>query len=448
MLYREIRACAFAVALAIGLAGCGGGTSSNGGGGGGGPETAIRGRVTDAATGDGVAGATVAVAGRSVTSGADGSYTLTGATVGDSVLVRVSGGPTYMPGIQVVPVDAGETTEVNVALRAAEKVETIDTTAPNTVTGPRGSLVEIPAGAVVNASGTAVPSAVIRFGTLVTTDSNFAVAFPGQFMGKTSAGATPEPVLVHGLLSVDMTDAAGAPLKLAAGQTARIRFAVDPDPGGVLDHLALDDATGIWVREGTASRVAPGVYETQVSHFSGHGGGSFGGFGSILYNVKDIGGANVAGARILATSTGRMAWGRSDANGNFVYLYPLATTLGFGGRAWKGSLYVGRSYLFDGKINMVITDHSGPAGTMRFHVIGHYSEPLVGATVDVSTPEEPGAYVRKVTTDATGTATLTGIPNGVYLFAIVDYSDSYGSWRAGWGGWRRDDHTIQLNPPL
>jgi hypothetical protein len=447
MLLRGIGFAAVVAVIATALVGCGGGGTA-GGAGGGGVGTIIQGRITDAATGDPVAGATITAGGRSVAAAADGSYALTGAPLGEAVLVQVAAGAAYMPGLQPVPVDTGETTVVNVALRAAEKTQTIDTTVANTVAGPRGSSVEIPAGSVVNASGGAVASAVVRFGTLVTTDPNFADAFPGQFMGKTGPAATPEPVLMYGVLSVDIRDAGGLPLKLASGKTARIRFPVAPDPGGPIDRLALDEATGIWVKEGTATRVSAGVYEAEVSHFSGHGGGSFGGFGSLVYNVKNIGGQNVAGARILATSTGRMAWGRSDANGNYVYLYPLATTIGFGGRASKGGLYTGRSYLFDGMVRMVITDHSGPQGTMRFHIIGRYSEPLVGATVDVSTPEEPGAYARKVTTDATGTATLTGIPNGVYLFAVIDYSDSYGSWRAGWGGWRKDDHTVQLNPPL
>jgi hypothetical protein len=74
----------------------------------------VTGTVTDASAGDPIAGATVSTAGLSVTTGSDGSYTLSGLPAG-TVPVTVSAYG-YQSGTQTVTVTASQTTTLNISL--------------------------------------------------------------------------------------------------------------------------------------------------------------------------------------------------------------------------------------------------------------------------------------------------------------------------------------------
>jgi len=74
----------------------------------------IRGQVTDSGSHQSLQGVTVAVGNRSVVTGSNGRYTITGVPAGtDSLRTRALG---YAPWSQVVTVAAGETVELNIAL--------------------------------------------------------------------------------------------------------------------------------------------------------------------------------------------------------------------------------------------------------------------------------------------------------------------------------------------
>jgi alpha-tubulin suppressor-like RCC1 family protein len=96
---------------------------------------------------------------------------------------------------------------------------------------------------------------------------------PGLMVDATSG----LPIESLGALAVNFSDAAGAPLNLASGQTATIRIPATPAAGVVLPAsfplYHLNETTGVWTQEGTAalqSDAATGgqYYEGSVSHFS------------------------------------------------------------------------------------------------------------------------------------------------------------------------------------
>mgnify|MGYP006193669907 CR=1 FL=1 len=85
------------------------------------------------------------------------------------------------------------------------------------------------------------------------------------------------PIESLGALGIEFTDASGAPLNLASGQTAVIRIPATPAPGATLPAsfplYHLNETTGLWEREGTATLHTDPVsgdayYEATVSHFS------------------------------------------------------------------------------------------------------------------------------------------------------------------------------------
>jgi hypothetical protein len=77
------------------------------------PTGAVRGRVTEAATQQPIAGVTVTLGSRSALTQADGNYAITGVPAGtDNVRARMLG---YAPAAQPVTVAAGQTVVVNLA---------------------------------------------------------------------------------------------------------------------------------------------------------------------------------------------------------------------------------------------------------------------------------------------------------------------------------------------
>jgi alpha-tubulin suppressor-like RCC1 family protein len=116
-------------------------------------------------------------------------------------------------------------------------------------------------------SGTAIASL-----TPIDPSSNISY-MPGLMVDATSG----LPIESLGALAVNFSDAAGAPLNLASGQTATIRIPATPAVGVVLPDsfplYHLNETTGVWTQEGTAllqSDAATGgqYYEGSVSHFS------------------------------------------------------------------------------------------------------------------------------------------------------------------------------------
>ena len=80
------------------------------------PTGAVRGRVTEAATQQPIAGVTVTLGSRSALTQADGNYAITGVPAGtDNVRARMLG---YAPAAQPVTVAAGQTVVVNLAMTA------------------------------------------------------------------------------------------------------------------------------------------------------------------------------------------------------------------------------------------------------------------------------------------------------------------------------------------
>jgi hypothetical protein len=78
------------------------------------PVGSVTGTVTDSSTGDPVAGATVSTAGLSVTTGSDGTYTVSGLPAGTVPLTVTAYG--YQSQTQTATITAGQSTTLNIAL--------------------------------------------------------------------------------------------------------------------------------------------------------------------------------------------------------------------------------------------------------------------------------------------------------------------------------------------
>ena len=292
---------ALALALTLGIAACGSGDDSV-------PPLAaatgaISGTVVASNTGAALDGVVVTSAGRSASTAADGSYTLTEVPVGDGQVVAfVRAG--HAKGVLVVPVTLGATTAANARLTPVGATQSFDAATATTITvAGTPAQVSLPAAGLVNASGAVATGTVTAEVTPINPATNPA-NMPGNYMAQALGNNTAQPIESFGALNVTLKDAAGNALNLAAGQTATIRIPLATRSASVPATIPLfyfNETTGLWVEEGTATLAgtAPNeYYEGTVSHFTYWNADQVIDTIRVIGCVQDEAGAKVTGAEV------------------------------------------------------------------------------------------------------------------------------------------------------
>lgn len=267
---RAIRA-ALMVVLVAALGACGGG------GGGGKPDPVppsvgtVTGTVSSVA-GTPLANVAVASGGRNTTTAADGRYSLTDVPVGDRVVVSYTLAG-HVTGHATLSVAKDAQVLASPRLLPVATTQMVDAAAGGTVAvAGTPAQVVLPAGGLVGAGGAAASGQVTVAVTPIDPATDPA-SMPGNFTAAGGGGAT-TTIESFGALNVDLRDAAGQPLNLAAGQSATIRIPLATRSAGAPTTIPLywfNEQTGLWVQEGTATLQgsAPDqYYEGTVSHFS------------------------------------------------------------------------------------------------------------------------------------------------------------------------------------
>lgn len=284
------RTCSLIGALSIGLlAGCGGGGSSGSGsgnsgngdgssGGSGGQDSGTPPPVVTTATLKGVittgtgsaqkavAGVTVAAAGQSAVTDAQGRYSLALDKPGDSavVLARKDG---YLSMSKEAPVHAGATTTQDITLYS-EDVRTTFAADQGKIVVVNGAVIDIPANAIKDATGAPYNGAVTLAASYRNpTTADGVDAFPQPYQGLNSGDTV--TLQTVGVIEAQLFDPNGQRLQLRQSATLTFPGVSAIDKGA--DSIPLwwyDDTRAIWVREGQAQRLADGSYQGQVAHFT------------------------------------------------------------------------------------------------------------------------------------------------------------------------------------
>jgi hypothetical protein len=254
--------------------------------------------VTDVSTGLAVAGATVQAGTAVVTTGLDGSFHANAIPFG-RVLVAVSSAQ-HIPHVYPIAINAAQAIQqLELQLQPSATAPSFDPLTAQVVTAA-GSVarVALNAGSLATAAGTPpVGSVTAKVVAVVPT------MMPGDFTSSTG-----DHLQGYGAISVELSDAAGARLNLAAGKTAVIRIPAVAAPGASLPATSplfhFDEATGYWVREGSAVLAGAGAdryYEATVSHFSEWGSGEVMNTVNVRGRVLDADGYALGGVRVVCT---------------------------------------------------------------------------------------------------------------------------------------------------
>ena len=259
----------FLAMFTLGMIGCSSDSSDDGGGGGGTPPAttgSISGKVIDYASGNALAGVTVHSGSKNATSAADGTYTLTDVALNNRVVVDADK-TGYVSASQIVALTT-TAVDLDLSLLAVAATSTQDPTADFTATVPNSPAnVAIAANSLVDANGN-VPSGQVTTNITPIDPALDINLMPGDMT--TSAG---DPIASYGAVDYEFTDASGAPLNLASGQTATIRIPVSNRTGSTppasIPLYYYDQDQGVWVEEGTATLSTDGTYyEGSVQHFT------------------------------------------------------------------------------------------------------------------------------------------------------------------------------------
>lgn len=303
------------------LVGCGGDEKGTASGGTfpGATTGTVSGVVASNADGSPIAGAKITVGSSTTTTGADGSYQLTGVASTGRAVVNITA-DNFAPGSKATAVFAGSTSRIDVALLPVAYTATITNLAtPQTVADPNSSAtVALPANGLKTASG-ATPSGNITVSVTPIDPSSNPQIMPGDFT--TNDGGQIES---FGALDVGMRDSSGAPLNLAPGtsSTIRIPVAVGSTPSPTMDMWYYNTATGQWVNEGTMTLggTPPNqYYEGTVTHFSSWNADQRLNTTCITGKVTDANGSPVGNARVDSEGQGYVGTSTaySAANGSF-----------------------------------------------------------------------------------------------------------------------------------
>ncbi len=263
----------------------------------------VSGTVVASGTGAGLAGVAVSSAGRSGSTAADGSYTLTDVPAGDGTVVafELAG---HAKGARIVAVATGATARADARLTPVGATQSFDAATAATLTVPgTPAQVSLPAAGLVTVSGAAATGAVTAEVTPINPAANPA-NMPGNYTAQVVGSTTPQPIESFGALNVTLKDAAGNALNLAPGKTATIRIPLatrSPSAPATIPLFYFNETTGLWVEEGTATLAgtAPNqYYEGTVSHFTYWNADQVSNTIRVIGCVQDALGARVPGADV------------------------------------------------------------------------------------------------------------------------------------------------------
>ena len=280
----------------------------------------IRGVVASNASGLPVVGATVTVGTNIATTGADGSYVLTGVAVTTRAVVNVNAN-NYLMGSKVTSVFAGDTNRVDVTLLLANTATLTSLSTVQTVTVPNSSAtIMLPTNGLQTNTGATVSGNIIVSVTPVDPSSNPQI-MPGDYV--TSDGGLLESL---GALNVSIHDAIGAALFPASGSSFIIRIPVAAarraNPPTTIDLWYYSAATGQWIQEGTLTLggTAPNqYYEGTITRFSLWSANQRYTSTCVTGKVLDAGGNPVSNARVDSEGQGYagISTAYSAADGSF-----------------------------------------------------------------------------------------------------------------------------------
>jgi hypothetical protein len=232
--------------------------------------TAIQGNILDE-TGAPASGVTIQAGSKTAITDSKGFFRINDATIDKKSAVVTATKAGYFKAYRTFGATSGSN-HIEIKLLKKTLTGSIDAAAGGDVSLSNASKVALPANGVVNAAtGASYTGQVKVYATYIDpTSADINQIVPGSFMADDKDGK--RVVLTsYGMLAVELESVTGERLQVKSGASATLTTAI-PSAGQAsaptsIALWSVDETTGIWKEEGTATRNG-NVYVGQVSHFS------------------------------------------------------------------------------------------------------------------------------------------------------------------------------------
>ncbi len=402
----------------------------------------LTGRAIDAATGLGIAGASVAAGGRSTTTDADGAFTLTGLAATNRLPVLLSA-PTHAESVGIARIELGRSNELQLRLVRVAATGSVPAAAGGTVAVPGSTAqVQLPPAGLQRADGS-LPSGNVSVRLTPIDPASDSAVMPGDFTTLVAGSAV--PIQSYGALNVQLADSAGAALNLRSGQAATIRIPVATRSATVPATIPLfwfDTVAGRWVQEGSAILAGSGsarYYEGTVAHFSTWNADQVMNTVRVSGCLADASGVRVAGAQVFSDGIdySGTSSASTDASGAFTIAISRggqATLVGVSSGLLSNTLRVG-PYAADATLPACLTlSQTGAGITMKLtwganpgdldsHLVTPADDEIYfGEQGNLIAAPFANLDVDDVTSFGPEVVTITKLMVGTYKYFVVNYS--------------------------
>lgn len=296
------------------------------------PVTAtLQGNITDE-NDQPVSGAVITAGIRKLTTNGAGYFRITGASLDKNISLVTAEKTGYFKGYRVFSATTG-TNQVLIKLIKKKLAGTINASSGGNTSLPNGATITLPAnGVVVAASGNAYSGDVKVYASYIDPQSDdIGQTVPGSFAASDKKG---ERAILssYGMLVVEMASSTGNQLQIKTGAVATLSIPISskaalPPPSSIALWY-VDEKTGIWKEEGTATRQGNN-YVGEVKHFSYWNCDQP--FKAVtlsltLINAKGLPLVNVR-TKLTDTDAGISAYGYTDSSGQVKGLVPFGRQL-------------------------------------------------------------------------------------------------------------------------
>jgi len=234
------------------------------------PVTAtLQGNITDE-NGQPTMGATIKVGNKTTTTNAHGYFRITNASLDKNSSLVTAEKPGYFKAYRTFNATSG-VNQVVIKLIRKTLAGSVNASAGGDVTLSNGSKISLPANGVVKASGGVYSGTINVYANYIDpTAQDIYKTVPGSFMADDKNNKRVF-LTSYGMMAVELQSSAGEKLQVASGSTAILTMpipsSIQSTAPATISLWYVDEQTGIWKEEGTASRTGNN-YVGQVKHFS------------------------------------------------------------------------------------------------------------------------------------------------------------------------------------
>ena len=284
-------------------------------------QTSLTGVVVDENNAP-VQGASIVAYGKSSVTDSKGIFVITSLGVDANRCYLKVNKTGYFPASKAVVAVKNGITQVRVMMLDNQPHYSVNSSTGGSAVLSNGCKVDLPANAVVDASGNSYSGTInIAIKHLDPSSTDFGYTMPGDLQAIRTDGSTAS-LMSYGMLGVELTGTSGQKLQIANGKQATIAVTV---PSAMLGSAPssiplwhFDESAGIWKEDGEAV-LTGNQYVGNVSHFSFWGCWTPYPSATIRGRVVDCNGNPMPGIYMSSSNGGSAI---TDANGEFCELAP------------------------------------------------------------------------------------------------------------------------------